>query len=237
MDPRKLYMDDRHKEVCVYCGGRPNTREHVPPRVFLDNPLPSDSPTVDSCKRCNESYSLDEQYVACALECARSGATDPSRVRRKKIMHILRGNPVLKDRIESTRRTDKTGKSIYFVLEADRVHRIVKKIALGHVAYEHYPIFDRPAQIDIALLSVISEQEKAAFENIPFRAVNVLPELGTRSSMTAIVMTHHDHSALLIKNWIEVQSSQYRYAVEPDQMTVRMVLGEYIACKVVFEPY
>lgn len=37
MDPRKLFVDERLLEMCAYCGGQPDTRDHVPSRVLLDD--------------------------------------------------------------------------------------------------------------------------------------------------------------------------------------------------------
>ena len=57
MDPRKLFVDERMTGMCVYCGGQPDTRDHVPSRVLLDDPLPDNLPVVDACRACNESFS------------------------------------------------------------------------------------------------------------------------------------------------------------------------------------
>ena len=35
MDPRHLFIDERHTGFCVYCGAQPDTRDHVPSKVFL----------------------------------------------------------------------------------------------------------------------------------------------------------------------------------------------------------
>lgn len=69
MDPRHLFIDRRLTGMCVYCGDQPDTRDHVPSKVFLNEPYPPELPVVAACKRCNESFSLDEQYLACFLDC------------------------------------------------------------------------------------------------------------------------------------------------------------------------
>lgn len=40
MDPRHLPVDSRLVGGCVFCGGEPGTRDHVPSKVLLDDPLP-----------------------------------------------------------------------------------------------------------------------------------------------------------------------------------------------------
>ena len=75
MDPRKLFVDERLIGSCVYCGGAPDSRDHVPSKVLLDDPLPPDLPVVEACSTCNGNFSLDEEYLACFLECVFSGST------------------------------------------------------------------------------------------------------------------------------------------------------------------
>jgi hypothetical protein len=48
MDPRHLFVDERLTGTCVYCGGQPDTRDHVPSKAFLDDPLPPDLPVVEA---------------------------------------------------------------------------------------------------------------------------------------------------------------------------------------------
>src|SRR5690242_14029536 len=67
---QKMYIDERHLAFCAFCGDAPGTRDHVPPRVFLDKPYPDNVPVVGSCFECNNGASLDEEYVACLLEAA-----------------------------------------------------------------------------------------------------------------------------------------------------------------------
>jgi hypothetical protein len=43
MDPRHLFIDERLTGRCVYCGGRPNTRDHCPSKVLLDEAFPANS--------------------------------------------------------------------------------------------------------------------------------------------------------------------------------------------------
>ena len=56
----KEFTDERLRGFCAYCGGPAETRDHVPPRVFLDKPYPSNLPVVSACRECNEDISMDE---------------------------------------------------------------------------------------------------------------------------------------------------------------------------------
>ena len=84
MDPRHLPVDSRLIGQCVFCGGEPGTSEHVPSKILLDDPLPGDVPTVEACATCNASFSLDEEYLACFLECVLCGTADAAAVGREK---------------------------------------------------------------------------------------------------------------------------------------------------------
>src|SRR5690349_5967316 len=95
MDPKHLFYDDRLKGFCVYCGGPEETRDHVPSKVLLDEPYPTPLPVVPACERCNGSFSLDEEYLACFIECTICGTTDPTKVRRPRIQRKLRDAPAL----------------------------------------------------------------------------------------------------------------------------------------------
>ena len=53
--------------VCVYCGLeepdiRDRTRDHIPPRNLFPEPRLSDLITVPSCRSCNETASMDDEF-------------------------------------------------------------------------------------------------------------------------------------------------------------------------------
>lgn len=99
MDPRHLFIDERHTGFCVYCGAHPDTRDHVPSKVLLDEPYPQELPVVSACAKCNASFSLDEQYLACFLDCVICGSAEASDLHRLNIKRILNDNPALQQRI------------------------------------------------------------------------------------------------------------------------------------------
>lgn len=102
MQQIKCTADDRNKGWCVFCGGNDETRHRVPSRVFLDSPLPENLPTVAACDACNNSFSTDEEYMACLIECALSGTADDA-TRRPKIAAIFDRAPALKARLAAAR--------------------------------------------------------------------------------------------------------------------------------------
>lgn len=228
-------MDQRLAGKCAYCGGVPDTRDHVPSRVLLDEPFPPQLPVVDACAACNQSFSLDEQYLACFLECVLAGTTEPCDVQRSTVARMLRELPALRSRLAASRRTNEEG-TIVWQPEVDRVRRVVTKLALGHMAYELYPRHEDPTAVFFAPLSTLGESQSGAFEDTPFRDIGVWPEIGTRAFMRTVIATGQESMPTPHgEAWIVVQANRYRYIVESDESKVRIVLSEYLACQVAWE--
>jgi len=74
MDLVESFADDRLVAYCVHCAGGTETRDHCPSRMLLDKPYPENLPFLPSCTSCNRGFSLDEEYFACLVECARTGS-------------------------------------------------------------------------------------------------------------------------------------------------------------------
>ncbi len=230
MDPRHLFIDERLTGVCVYCGAHPDTRDHVPSKVLVDDPYPPELPVVGACESCNASFSLDEQYLACFLDCVICGGTDTSGLRRPNVKRILEVNPALKRRIDGSRRRQEPD---YFLWEpeTDRVKNVVLKLARGHAAYELYPKLEEPAVVGFVPLQTLSGAERSAFDQLATDKPELWPEIGSRAFLRALCKfpDRFEHSG----DWIVVQPGRYRYAVaETGGVLVRMVLSEYLACMV-----
>lgn len=228
MDPRRLFFDDRFA-ICVYCGGRDATRDHVPSKVLLDEPYPDNLPVVGACQRCNSGFSDDERYVACLIECARTGFTDGESVTRPKIRRILNESPSLALEMRAARRQDASGISWEF--DPHRVNKVVMKLARGHYAYEcGETMLQQPQRVVVTPLHVLSSGALSWFETPP--PESVFPEIGSRAFFRVLV----DEQEVHVENsWHVVQPDRYRYLVSySGQPTVRFILSEYLACEVVW---
>lgn len=231
MDPRQLYVDERLSGLrfCVYCGREPSTRDHVPSRVLLDKPYPPNLPVVPASEDCNRGISLDEQYVACLIECVASRSASLDAVGREKMRRLLSENPALKARLAQCQNKTRCGGTIWRV-EAQRIERVILKLAQGHVAYQLcQPQFEEPRRISIMPLVEMSDKERQTFETLPDETV--FPEIGGR----VFISVAEDSSQYAVNGWFVVQDGRYRYAVTWSQgIGVRMVLSEYLACEVVW---
>lgn len=215
------YADERQTGPCAYCGRAADTRDHVPSRVLLTEPHPQVLPWVPACRECNESYSSDEQYLACVLECVLAGTTKLSDTFSTKIRRTLEVCPSLAARIEAARVLTETGTA--FTIELERVERVLLKLARGHACYElGEPQYEPPTRLAYATLITLSDEVRAAFEAVP--ETRIWPEVGSRAMQRIL----EDGGA----GWIAVQPSRYRFLAHADGgVLVRIVIAEYLAAE------
>ncbi|HEX7645299.1 MAG TPA: hypothetical protein VF472_24115 [Burkholderiaceae bacterium] len=242
MDQLNDYADDRLINGCIYCGGRDDTREHVPSKVFLDAPFPENLPVVGACGDCNNGFSADEEYLACLVEAVVAGTADPERMRRPSVANILRRSPALRSRIEAAR-TCIDGQT-RFTPEADRVKNVLVKLARGHAAFElSQPCKHAPASAHWVPLALLDENQLEQFESC--EDVVGYGEIGSRGMQRLLIVQMTVRSAsgeeqtlnMSLHGWVDVQAGRYRYhaAEYGDEIRVKMVIGEYLACEVVWE--
>jgi len=234
MEPRHLPVDERLTGYCVFCGGAPDTREHVPSRILLDDPLPPYLPVVDACAACNQSFSLDEEYLACLLDCVLSGTADPEGLQRNKIRLALSHNPKLAKMLDQCKRVDETGRLVWQPQDV-RVRNTVLKLARGHAAYElPLPQLDDPLVVAAAPFVAMSESQRSAFEDALGGTVQGWPEVGSRAFHRTCGAA--PDPLVQDRGWVVVQPGRYRYCVvRTGGVLVRMVLSEYLACRVVWD--
>lgn len=241
MDQLKDFADHRLIHGCIYCGGPEETRDHVPSRVFLDPPLPENLPVVWACRSCNNSFSRDEEYLACLIESVLAGSTDPARIRRSGVANILRRTPALRARLEAVKTTE--AGQLKFGIEPDRVRSVVVKLARGHAAYElSQPCRQAPTSVQWRPLNLMADDERDAYE--ASHVVRTFGEIGSRGSQRLLVTEVALESAngekrkmgLLINDWLDVQDGRYRYLVidESGEIRIKIVIGEYLACEVLW---
>ena len=220
------YGDDRNKGWCVFCGGPEETRDHAPSRVFLDDPYPENLPVVPACNPCNNSFSLDEEYLACLIECARTGSVDEARAARSKVAKILDRKGALVARLASARQESAEG--IIWRPEDERVRNVIVKLARGHVAFEqNEPRLDEPTSISILPLCVMTDEQRDEFEASP--DPGLWPEVGSRAMHRVLIGAEGEFP------WIEVQPLRYRYMVPAGPLMVRIIIAEYLAAEVTWD--
>lgn len=229
MDPRKLFGDQRHSGFCVYCGGPVETVDHVPSMALLDKPYPPNLPTVPACAQCNHGFSLDEEYLACLLECTLVGSTEPDKQRRPSVRSKLASKAALRAHLEALR-TAVAGE-ILWQPDGARVENVLVKLARGHVAFEEgTPMLEEPSLVDYVPLPAIRAEEAQGLTG-PWPSHHPWPEIGSRAFFraTGMKVSHAPDS----DGWIVIQKDRYRYRV--NGTTAQMVLSEYLVCTVAWK--
>lgn len=240
MDQVKNLADNRLVNGCLYCGGAEESRDHVPSRVFLDSPLPENLPIVSACSPCNNSFSLDEAYVACLIESVIAGSTDPARIRRPGIASLLQRKPALRARIESAKSI--SDGQIQFNIEPDRIRNVILKLARGHAAFELSQVRrDEPKSLWWYPLPLMTDAQRDDFD--ASHVVQMIGEVGSRGSQrllaTQITLQSLNDGGqstlnLVINDWLDVQEGCYRYLAIDDvgEIKIKIVIAEYLACEV-----
>lgn len=228
MDPRHLFSDERFSGFCVFCGGIPETTDHCPSKVLLDEPFPANLAAVDSCRDCNHSFSIDEEYLACFIECVITGFTTVADLSRPNIKRILTDKPALTKMILGSKQLGEGGNATWQP-ETSRISRVIKKLARGHLAFElSLPKLDEPERLNFESLVTMSEAKRKQFEIPSEGAVALWPEVGSRAFFRATRAASHP-----VDEWITSQPGRYRYLVsQSDGDFVQIVLSEYLACRV-----
>lgn len=236
MEQFKDFADSRLIDGCIYCGGIPDTRDHVPSRALLDAPLPENLPVVGACRTCNNAFSSDEEYFVCILEAILRASTDT--VQRPLVADIFRRSPALRARIEAARQ-ERDGQVI-FSIEVDRVKAVLLKLARAHAAYELSAVRrGEPSVFAWGPLGLLSGEQREFIEDV--HVPDFYPEIGSRAMQRMVVAqftltgaegVEQQHDALLVHDWLDVQEGRYRYLAYEDHsgVHVKIVIDEYLYC-------
>ena len=227
MDQVRPFSDERLADYCAFCGGFPDTRDHVPPRVFLDRPYPDNLPVVGACLKCNGGASLDEEYIACLLEVAAHGSADPAHLSRPKIARILTKKPQLAAKLAEY--LNQNGRFILSTDDRVRLKAVIEKMARSLWAYE---TSETAGLLDVEVrVAPVAGLDRAQLERFyELSETDLFPEIGSRMFVRVL----EGNNEILGNEWIEPQIGRFAYAVEvfPEGGRVKMVLGEYMAAEV-----
>jgi len=226
----RTFSDDRLEGHCIYCGNEPETREHVPSKILLDKPFPENLPVVQACAECNQGFSLDEEYLACLLECTLCGTTEPELLKRKKIGEILKRKPKLRTRLEESKKN--IDGQIYFQSEVDRIKNVIKKLAQGHAKFENGETqFEKPYQVWFQPITLMTEDESEEF--FGNEELSLVPEIGSRAFQRTMI----DEQRIPRAYWKEVQKNNYSYSIAhvSSGLRIRMLIWNYLVGEVIWE--
>lgn len=226
MSQIKAPKHEWYRNTCSYCGvylkkeknlqndDACYTRDHVPSRIFLDKPFPENLPVVPCCKKCNHSFSKDEEYLACLIEVLNSGSTDIKSIKRKKVRNIFESRPKILERISRSIYTQGSlfeEEGTLLITGEHRIINVILKLIRGHIKYElSAPEFDYPDKLCWGFTQNLNSKEFLNFL-LPMNPCSIIerksPELGSRASLRTLSE---------MNSWITVQENNYTYRVEQD---------------------
>lgn len=123
-------MSDVLNDRCVFCGKQSTTKDHIPSKCLIEKPYPANLHKVNSCKKCNQSFSIDEEYF---LNILAEISLNPVLLNKKESGSVYRArlrSPKLKDRISNSFVYGTDGRK-YIQPEYERINKVIEKNALG----------------------------------------------------------------------------------------------------------
>ncbi|MDR2510928.1 MAG: hypothetical protein LBC89_00365 [Bacteroidales bacterium] len=226
MRQRQPLSDKRLNTICTYCGDIADSRDHVPSKILLEEPFPDNLPLVPCCTKCNQNFSLDEEYFACLIECVLHGTADIKQLSRKRIKKILMRKELLRDRIKKS--IIESSNQIIFKVENERMNNVLLKLAKGHIRYEYSELLfdEEPLFFNIQIAYNMSEKEWNYF--IQPRHIDFMPEVGSRAMMELVVDSQNN----ILSHWQIVQPDIYSYMVSTNPITVKMFIWNLLAVEI-----
>ncbi len=188
-------------------------------------PYPENLYTVPACLKCNQAFSLDEEYVAVLIEWIKGMENGTGNFEREHINRIIEHSSAIEERLFASLLVDESGKQ-YFKPEHNRIKNIVLKHAIGHVFYDlGMKLSEKPSICAYKPNYLLTNKEIESF-NLPIRDT-VWPEVGSRLMQRQVECGN---------SWITVQEKNYRYYVhQSTTILVRIVFRELLFCEVVWE--
>jgi hypothetical protein len=209
------YSDDQQQGFCIYCGGPAETRDHVPSKYLLDDPLPENVHIVPACNNCNQGFSKDEEYVGSLLDTWMVGTTtDVSRL-RSKVRAKLEEKPRLEALITKTLNSEPVAPAWEQAL--GRIEGIIVKLAQGHAAYElgESILWEYSKTAGFSAFHAMDATSRERFENAS-RSGALWPGVGTRIMQRL---------ASGMEDWVVVQDGNYRYHALTDNAGHHVRMG------------
>ena len=225
-----LFHDERFGRTCFHCGSFPDTVDHVPPKVFLDEPYPDNIITVPRSGGCNSASSLDEQYVASLIEVVVRGTTDPSRLQRRKIFKTLEHTPALRERLDQAAAMNNDTCTV--VPELERVHHLLEKIARQRWRFEtSQDTADFSAIVRCDVLPLSEEMREVFFASLGPSLLG-WGEIGSRGFIRSACGAEESIHG---PGREDVQVGRFSYSVDSGGDRVRMIFSNYLHAAICLE--
>lgn len=225
---------------CVFCWQKADTREHIPAKVFLIAPYPTNLQVIPSCEKCNNSYSKDELYSALLLELLKEKYVENYIISENSLQRLEKykeGNEA-KVKVEELIQSDS-------VFNDSRLEHVIEKFAICHAVHDFSGDFNIKSKRSIRykILPDMTSEEIDAMDQI--EPLEILPEVGSIGYENIFVLDYKVQSESgeiysipvgIFANWNDVQENNYRYIcfIERGRINVKLVIGEFLFAHIIF---
>lgn len=216
----------KENSYCIYCSNIADSREHLPPRVFIDTPNKNEWNIVPACKTCNNGYSEDEQLVACAIEYILAMVYYDGEIQRDKVKNTFKKRPRMLEKIQLLCKIE-GGNLVIDNTIIESIKNVFFKIGQGHFMYDCSTFLDDNATISIAFEPQLTQKELDEF-NSPI-ICNCLPEIGSRASSQICLNINANEMVIL---WNIIDDKNYRYLISNDGI-LRIVVREFLYIEII----
>lgn len=216
---------------CIYCFKPANSKEHIPSKIFLDEPYKNDLAILPACKNCNKSFSESEQYVACLIDYIQTKLSQNNNFKRKKVTDALRNRVTLLHELEESTFRNQNNEIEFIEYNIEKIEKIILKLSIGHAIYSLSTIcLKEPSHINFKFLPDLTQEEINKFNNCEEK--NISPEIGSREGKYICISS----KGLPFQDWKIVQDNQYRFLAFISETTIciRIVIGEFFFSEVIW---
>ena len=200
----------------------------MPSKSLVDKEFHVELQVTEICKKCNESFSLDEEYFLAFLSAVLSGSTEPAVQVIKKAGKKFETNPSLAKRISRQEKKYETQdgrvQSIW-VPELERIRNVVLKNARGHFYHEcAEPLMQDPLQVYFSPIEFVnSEILERSF------SASGWAEIGSRWNTRLLSENIFDSAGFAV-----VQPDVYKFKIYTEQARVDTVIRNYLFTSVIW---
>lgn len=217
------FSDERLRGNCTYCNAIPTTRDHIPSKVFLSKPYPSNLQVVPAGEACNNTFSKDELFLAFLIDYLIMLASPSS----DALMDLIKERYSIYDSLESRVfdciTKDSDGR-FSIKLENSRIENVLLKFAACHMFYETgTKMFNPPSHLTYWFLRQMTSNLLYEFNNPAEDPI--FPELGSRLMQRIFAERN---------SWITIQEGKYRYYINAGTTCyVRLAIREFLFCEAI----
>lgn len=171
---------------CIYCLEKEaNSKDHTPPKALFPKNKRNDLITVPCCKKCNRSFSKDEEYFRAVISSSGQSQRNPSakEILTSKVFRSLNRKQAkgfrsfLKKSISPALVYSSSGvylgRGSKIKVQMDRIYQVIKKTVQGLVFHETGQIVGANYQIKSQYIESVKQVQQllGIFHNCPIQRV------------------------------------------------------------------